>query len=585
MNHFLIFFKKHGPSILVIILFLISSYFIISSDYNFVHGDAGLYARHAKVLYETKKIDITGTAAVAFGQLFFSALFSRIFGFSFRILHITVYIVNFLSILAMYLLLIQFGVNRFLALFGALTLFINPITLKMIDWYMTEPYFMFYLIFSILFFVKAFQSEEYRYFYIGSLFCICAILTRQHAISICISSILICIFYRKRFKKATIIHCLVSSVLPLISVGLFYLYSFYKVSGPLTAGVASDNIAIIKRFINPFFVISEIFKGSLFFMHYSALYVTPILIVLFVALLINPKNIKKLYSNFLISIISILFLFIGTMFLYVKNNALMPYAPSIFNINSLTKIFNFSILNKNTASMILTLFTFIGGTIVFIKILEYIFFYMLNQKFFWEDKKKQKKTKLIEKTNQDDYGKHFFYLWGILYILITILIGLRYDRYIFPFSVLIIYVLLAHFSWIGEFKKTFLIVFLLIFSVFIFKVASHRLIVDLKWEACNSLLNDGVSANEINGSLGFNHFYSYYYIKKLYKNVNIRRRINWYKFHPMARFFITGKAGLEKRHPGLVLYRSFSKRRLFGFLESRCHIYERKKGYSKPVWI
>lgn len=99
------------------------------------------------------------------------------------------------------------------------------------------------------------------------------------------------------------------------------------------------------------------------------------------------------------------------------------------------------------------------------------------------------------------------------------------------------------------------------------------------------MLNDGVSANEINGSLGFNHFYSYYYIKKLYKNVNIRRRINWYKFHPMARFFITGKAGLEKRHPGLVLYRSFSKRRLFGFLESRCHIYERKKGYSKPVWI
>lgn len=580
------FSKRHGLPLIIILLFFILSYLIISSDYNFVHGDTGIYARSAKIFYETNKIDITGTAASELGQLLFSAIFCKLFGFKFKILHITVYIVNFLSLVAMYLLLTELGLKRFLALFGSLTLLINPISIKMIDWYMTEPFFIFYLIFSLLFVIKAFRLEKIKYLYVGSVFCVFGILTRQHAVSVPAALILLGFFYRKRINKNLFIHCLISSIIPILSILLFYLYIFSLPSSAFSTGLPKDNIAIIKRFLNPLFLFKKLFFDTLFSLHYSVLYISPLLIILFIGLLMNPKKLKEISTNLTISIISTLFFSIGTFILYFKHNRLMPYIPSIFSINSLTEIFNFSVLNKISAAYILTLFTFVGGIILLIKILEYF----LNQKGkkYILNKKKEKREKAAKLKQQEktiDFGERFFYLWGIILIFVTIFIGLRYDRYIWPVSILIIYVILSHFSWIEAYKKTFIIVFILIFSVFIYKIASRQLSLDLQWEAGYSLLNEDISSQEINCGLGFNLFYNLDYIKNLYKDVKVKRRINWYKFHPLARFFVLDKPKLDKRNPGLILYRSFSKKRLFGLLQKETYIYKRKDGYLKPIWV
>ncbi|MGA1865333.1 MAG: hypothetical protein ACMUHX_09745 [bacterium] len=264
----------------------------------------------------------------------------------------------------------------------------------------------------------------------------------------------------------------------------------------------------------------------------------------------------------------------------------MPYIPSIFSIGSLTKVFAFPILKPNPASSLLTVFTSIGATIILIKIMEFFFYKRADQNSSRKGDKKFYKNKEIKQSDkQFDFGNIFFYLWGISYILLSILIGLQYDRYIFPVSLLMIYILLSHFSWIGDQKKIFIVTFALIYFVFIYQIVASRLTMDLQWEANYFLLHEGISSYKINGGLGFNQFYSFDYITNLYKNVKVKRSVNWYKFHPLADFFVTSSAGLENKYTSLILYNNLTKKRLFGLLEERCYIYKRKNGHKDPIWI
>lgn len=176
-------------------------------------------------------------------------------------------------------------------------------------------------------------------------------------------------------------------------------------------------------------------------------------------------------------------------------------------------------------------------------------------------------------------------MWGITYLFVAILVGLRYDRYIFPFSLLISYVIIKNFSLLRTKKKLIVTLVLLFYVVFIYKIIGERLSTDLFWEANYTLLDEGIPHQRINGGLGFNHYYNFDYINELYKKVNLKRPINWYKFHPIADFFITTKKNLQAKNPGLILYKPFSKERFWGIFKARLYIYKRKKGYKRPIWI
>jgi len=591
--------KRHGWPIIILLLFILVSYFIISSEYNWVHGDAGVYARSAKILYETNKIDITYSASSLVGQLLFSNIFCHILGFRLKTLHISVFAINFLSLVALYLLLAELGLNRFLAVCGALTLFVNPISLKMIDWYMTEPFFMFYLIASILFFIKGLRQDKYIFLYLGGVFGVLAVLTRQHAVSLSIALVFLCLIYRKSLKKRTLIHTLVASSLPILSIGLFYVYFFWmkgiQSDVPYTVAVSS-NLSAIKSFLNPLTLFSRLYFDSLFFLHYSVYYLAPLFATFAISLLISPKRIKGLHLNFPLSLISFLLVSIGTMTLYIRDNRLMPYIRSIYSLGSI-RVFGYQVISSEQAPFILTGLTWAGAIIILIKMLEYFFLPKENNRPSKEKDKKgksdmsaarkgDKSSKSISQPNeQADLGIRFFYFWGIAYVLVAIFLGLQYDRYILPISFFMIYVLLSHFPWIGEQKKTLIIILVLIYSHVIFPVASYRLFLNVQWDAGESLINEKISPCGINGGLGFNHFYNFDCITNIYKDVKVGRPINWYKFHPLAEYFVTGDSELENKISGLMLYRAFAQERLFGLLKAKCYIYKRREGFREPVWI
>lgn len=598
MNTFL---KQHKWPFLVILLFILGCFIIINSNYHFAHGDAAAFAMYAKSFHETNRLNTKGAATALIGQLLFTRLFTLLFGYSLKTLHIAVYAANFLALIGMYLLLFELGLSPFLSLIGALGLYINPISIKLIDWYMSEPFFMCYFLFALFFFVKGLKRGYNTDLYLGGILGIFAILTRQHGISLAIAVILLCTLYRKKLKNNTLYHAIISASLPIVAISSYYLLLFLgkRLSGAVPYGYAPENIAMIKDLLNPAHLFSRLYFDSLTFLHYSVLYVAPLFIIISLSLCINPERLKAFFSHLYILIISFISLCIGTVYLYRIKGRLMPFKPSIFSIGNLTQVFRFHIIGQNKASCLLTIFTGCGAVVVLYMILIHLFFRdgmqntppQPNEKVS-EKGKKRKRGQTATRTNphkvQDkpfDPGSTLMYIWGIIYILTTIIVGFRYDRYVFPLSIFTIYLILINFSFIERQKALIVLIFTLFFTVFIFNIAVFRLALEVQWEAGDVLIKEGIPPIRINAGLGFNNYYSFDNINDLYKGIRIQRPVNWQLFHPMADYFINHKKDLEKDYPGLELYKSLSKRRWFGIFDDTFYIYKRKQGYTKFIWL
>ena len=457
------------------------------------------------------------------------------------------------------------------------------------------------MIISIYFFIKGFKSSKILFLYYGSFGATLAILTRQHAISLPIALFILSIIYKRKFTKKFFNHCLVTASLPIIAIVLFYLHAFLKYSagnGAIQYAYAQSNVEMIKQLINPITLITRVFFDSIIFFHYSVLYLAPIFIILFISILMRLDKINELRSNYFIINISVLIIGTGTLILFFKDKKLMPYKPNIFNINALTKILTLHILEKNIAATLLTIFTFIGAVIILIKVLDHFYYQSVcpsflkpkgfNEKSMKKQKSKISKQKTIvmkEKINTINIAKDFIYIWGIIYILVAIFIGLRYDRYIFPLSIMSIFLIFDYFPWIKDNKKTFIIIYLLIYSIFMFKLMNIRSKDDISASAASYLLNKQIPTSHINGGLGFNHYYNYDYIINLYKNVKTKYPINWVKFHPMANYFIRSGKELEKKQKGLILLKSFARKRCFGLINRRVYIYKRKNNFKEFIFI
>ncbi len=154
-------------------------------------------------------------------------------------------------------------------------------------------------------------------------------------------------------------------------------------------------------------------------MHYSTLYLAPLFFIL-IPLLFHPRSLKNLYSHLNSCSIALLYVSFGTLILLFKNNRKMPYIPNIFSVGSLTQIFHFQIFNSQTASVILTIFTWIGATIILTKLLEYFFQNLSHSSPSKPKQVKKKKQKTqsvykqksvgIQKEDKIDLGEKFFYM-------------------------------------------------------------------------------------------------------------------------------------------------------------------------------
>ena len=105
----------------------------------FALNDDWVYALAVRSILDAGRFALPSPASAnVIAQAYWGALFCLPFGFSFTALRISTLVLGGIGVLALYLLLREFGSNRRIALLGALTIAVNPLYLGMAASFMTD---------------------------------------------------------------------------------------------------------------------------------------------------------------------------------------------------------------------------------------------------------------------------------------------------------------------------------------------------------------------------------------------------------------------------------------------------------------
>lgn len=150
---------------LVALLFLVMVWAIIVVAINpageFALNDDWVYALAVRSILDTGRFALPSPAAAnVIAQAYWGALFCLPFGFSFTALRISTLVFGGIGVLALYLLLREFGAHRRIALLGALTMAVNPLYLGMAASFMTDVPFTSLVTVSLWLYVRGARRED-----------------------------------------------------------------------------------------------------------------------------------------------------------------------------------------------------------------------------------------------------------------------------------------------------------------------------------------------------------------------------------------------------------------------------------------
>ena len=117
-------------------------------------------------------------------QIFWGALFARLFGYSFSSLRISTLVLAFCGLVAFYFLAKEHDLNDAQAGLLTLGLFASPLVLRFSFNYMTDVPFLTCLIVALSVYARAIRLHSYRWMLLGSLAATAAILTRQFGMAL-----------------------------------------------------------------------------------------------------------------------------------------------------------------------------------------------------------------------------------------------------------------------------------------------------------------------------------------------------------------------------------------------------------------
>jgi hypothetical protein len=214
---------------ILISVFLISEY-IVNPIGEFSLNDDWAFAKVAQGMHEHNTFNIGSYAAMTLlAHVLWGCLFTKIFGFSFFVLRLSVFCLALLTVLYFEKFVFSITKNKMSALLTALCLLFNPIFFNLSNSYMTDGTFLAFFFFSIYHYHKYCTQQKTSSLIWFSCFTIVAIFTRQFAIIIPITFFflsglnwLISKLKRNEF--------LFSIGLLVLCLTLLYLFEWYNVS-------------------------------------------------------------------------------------------------------------------------------------------------------------------------------------------------------------------------------------------------------------------------------------------------------------------------------------------------------------------
>ena len=454
---------------------------LIQPIVNFPLNDDWSYAFAVQSWVEDGNLEYRGWMSMTlFAQVVWGSLFAKVFGFSFTILHLSTLVLAFWGSFFTYLLAKSFRINHYIALFIALIITLNPIYLNLSFTFMTDVPFYTFSVISIYFFVQHLTFKKQKYFLLGTLFCIIALLTRQLGLVIPLGLAFIGLL-KKEWKLA----------IPFaIAIIVFLIYQWSVPVFISDIGRSNEhNLLLINKITHhPFTLSLEIIKRTFIFLVYFGLFFAPILVFLRL-----PKGKKTDWILFVLSLISLFILYYHDFLMPLNKNIIVD-----FGVGPRTLYDCFVAKSTNMKSLYLfskLQLTFIGVMYGF-KVLEALLLKIRKFSLF---------------TINLYYQKLLLFVIAIFYLFPITAVD-NFDRYyllLFPLIIISIanfFVIkrtfFERFQWVSMFVILFLFTTLANRDYFEWQKA--------RWEGITFLQNELKIGNEkIDGGFEFNGWYNY----------------------------------------------------------------------------
>jgi len=474
------------PTQTKLLLFLLVALFaaqflFISPKGEFALNDDWVHTDTIKHWVETGSFRLMPYAGPTFYiPILYGAALVKIFGFSFTLLRISTLFIGLIFVLLFFLFLVKLSRHPVLAFIGALTLWLNPIFFNLSFTFMTDIPALLFLMFSIYFYHSAFENRRWQWFFYGSIFSIIGFYTRQTNILILVAAGLYALkeinpapFLQKRcgIKQPDLKNLLLGFGLPLAIGGA--IYSYLTIYNLLPQSVGAHTIETIPRLLGHL-------KWWLWYTPiYLGLFALPLTSGWLLAHWRQLKN-KKLWL--------LLFCFVGSaitirQFFHLQ----FPYVDNIISLYGLGPIQSVIAGNLKLLAP-----SYVWGVITLTASASLaLLIFILSKRH----------------NNSEPVG--FLYLFGWLY-LIPILIFKSFDRYFLPLLLVIIIALAQN---LKHLKFNYLIAILILIPVGAYSLTQTDYYLrwnQARWELADSVLKQGVPAEQIDGGYEWDGWNSYW---------------------------------------------------------------------------
>ena len=151
-------------------------------------------------------------------QVLWGASFCKLFGFSFTVLRFSTLILGYFGVIACWLMVRALGLRGFFPALVALVIAFNPLYFSLSYTFMSDVPFFSLLCLSILFYVKFFKSEKFKWFLWANVFALATIFIRQLGLLLPLTFAFTWLFAKKINSRNIAL-----AILPLVIFLFFYL--------------------------------------------------------------------------------------------------------------------------------------------------------------------------------------------------------------------------------------------------------------------------------------------------------------------------------------------------------------------------
>ncbi len=197
-------FSKYYILIATIVVYLFAVWVIYPVG-NYPVNDDWDFILHVKYFSEGKFVKNSLIDASFILQGFLGLLWSNIFGLSFDSLRILTIIFFIIFLIGFNKILVLFNLNNKVKLLSNAALLINPYTISSSLSFMTEIYFLSFMVWSLFFFFKYSDNQNKTNFYLAITLASASILIRQFGILLLITYALYFIFIEKKSKNKNLL--------------------------------------------------------------------------------------------------------------------------------------------------------------------------------------------------------------------------------------------------------------------------------------------------------------------------------------------------------------------------------------------